>query len=109
MRRVILVPRARRDLAEVWNYTAETWSASQADRYLARLVSKINRLARPQPATRRCDDLYPGLWRVKSDSHLIFFLLADNEVQVVRILHEQMDFEQHLGDVAAMAEARDSD
>lgn len=96
MRRVILVPQARRDLSAIWNFTAEAWGASQADRYVARLVGRMNQAARLQSIGRHCDELYPGLRRTKSGSHFIFFLGTDDAIQVVRILHEQMDVEQHL-------------
>lgn len=96
MRRVILVPQARRDLGGIWDFSAETWGTAQADRYVARLVSQMDQSARRRSIGRPCDDLYPGLRRTKSGSHYIFFLATDDGIQVVRILHEQMDVEQHL-------------
>jgi len=34
MREVVVSPRARQDLIEVWLYTFENWGEAQADRYL---------------------------------------------------------------------------
>lgn len=96
MRRVVLVPQARRDLSGIWDFSAEAWGAAQADRYVARLVSRMEQAARRQSIGRPSDDLYPGLRRPKSGSHFIYFLEADDGIRVVRILHEQMDVEQHL-------------
>ncbi len=68
----------------------------QADRYVARRVGRMEQAARRQSIGRPCDDLYPGLRRTKSGSHFIYFLGTDDGIRIVRILHEQMDVEQHL-------------
>ena len=40
--------KAVEDLAEIWNYTLETWSEKQADKYYELLLISCNELAKNQ-------------------------------------------------------------
>ena len=42
------------------------------------------------------DDLRPGLRMATSGRHCIFFETGDTTVIVVRVLHDRMDYQQHL-------------
>ena len=35
--RLVLSPKASRDVVDIWDYSARTWSVAQADRYINRL------------------------------------------------------------------------
>jgi len=37
-----------------------------------------------------------GYRKKKSGSHVIFFKLIDDGIDVIRILHQRMDFDRHL-------------
>ena len=45
---------------------------------------------------RACDDLGEGLRRVGQGSHIVYFRKVDDEIEIVRILHERMLPEKHL-------------
>lgn len=92
-----LRPRARRDLRAIWRYTADRWDAGQADAYLKQVIADIRKLSGADRRTRSADTLYPGLCRIRSGSHVIFFLIDPDRIDVVRILHERMDFAARLG------------
>lgn len=44
MLELLVRPRARRDLKEIWRYTVEQWGAAQADQYLYDLDREIQGL-----------------------------------------------------------------
>ncbi len=90
-RSVRLRPRARRDLREIWKYSAGQWGVNGADGSVRRLLARIDTLATSGRRARPADHLYPGLFQMKVASHLIFFLIDDGEIDVVRLLHERMD------------------
>ena len=43
-----------------------------------------------------CDDIRPGYRRYLAGSHLIFFRVVSDDIEVVRVLHQRMDHEQHM-------------
>jgi toxin ParE1/3/4 len=45
---------------------------------------------------RDCGHIRDGYRKYASGSHVLFYRLADDGVDIVRILHERMDFGRHL-------------
>jgi len=90
-RRIGFRPEVRRDLAEIWSYTAEQWDSEQAERYTNRLRERITAVAENPHLGSDCDDLYPELRRIKCGSHLIYYLADEDTLDVVRILHQRRD------------------
>jgi toxin ParE1/3/4 len=66
-------PRARRDLIEIWNYTAEHWGEEQADRYVRLINHAIQRLRDNPSIGSDCGHVRPGLRRYPAGapSHLL--------------------------------------
>jgi len=96
MSQYVLSPRAQADLDDIWDYTEDRWGRGQAERYVRELQSAIEVVARDPKRARACDDLRAGYRRFSVGSHVVFVLLEDNKLQVVRVLHQSMDFDQHL-------------
>lgn len=94
---VVFSPRARSDLAEIWDFTAGRWGADQADRYVGAIVATVDAVAAGEKTGRAVDRVRRGYRRIRSGSHLVFYRRgASAEVVVVRILHERMDVARHL-------------
>lgn len=85
------------DLDAIWNYTAQTWSERQADRYYTRIYESIINLSSiPDYQTRYYDVVKPGLRGYQVGHHIIFYKKRnDGLVWVDRILHEKMDHTRH--------------
>jgi toxin ParE1/3/4 len=92
----VLKPRAQADLDEIWNYTAERWGLDQAETYARRLWKSIQALADTPSLGRECDEVRAGYRQYPSGSHVLFYRLMKDRVEVVRILHERMDYERHI-------------
>ena len=93
--RFVLTPRARADLDENWDYTAEQWGLDQAEKYVRQLWSDIAAIADRPTLGRECADVRPGYRKYPSGSHGLFYRLSKSRLDVVRILHERMDHERH--------------
>ena len=92
-----LSPKARNDLEGIWRYIYETWSLRQADTYHAQLVAAFERLAENPQLGRSVDHLRPGYLRHSVGSHFVFYRLGQHQaIEIVRILHQRMDFRRHL-------------
>lgn len=93
MKRWRLTRAAKTDLAHIWNYTADRWGEVQAERYIRHIEQDLTAAANGSKLVHPLD----RVWRVKSGRHVcIFRKLPDNEIEVIRILHEQMDIDRHL-------------
>ena len=85
------------DLDSIWLYTLETWSEDQADFYYHELLKACQDIAlHPTYLDKEYKEIMPGLYGHRLYKHLIFYILVEDGVEIVRILHERMDFERHL-------------
>ena len=91
MRRLELSRDAVADIAAIGRYTRRTWGAEQARRYNRRLTDRLISLKQRSRPGRTRADIAPSLRSLKSDRHVIYFTLEDEQVLVVRILHESMN------------------
>ncbi len=86
------------DLEEIWLYTIEKWSIEQADRYYNLIFDEINYICKNINAGKSMEHVRKGYRASKVKSHLIFYRVINNTIEVIRILHERMDIENILND-----------
>jgi toxin ParE1/3/4 len=94
--RYVLSPRAQADLDEIWDYPERRWGGSQATAYVRQLQQDIEKVAEQPGLGRACPEIRAGYFRYASGSHVLFYRLKAHRINVVRILHERMDFTRHL-------------
>ena len=92
----ILRPKAQTDLEEIWNYTDQTWGIHQARTYLETIRETCKELSRNPKRGKTRDEIYKGLHVYPTGKHLIFYLITNKKIDIVRILHESMDSNLHL-------------
>jgi len=96
MNKYRLSPRARADLREILRYIVERWGKERARRYQYELRQAIERVAADPRLGRPCEDLRPGYLRYLAGTHMVFFRIGENGIDVIRILHQNMDYPRHL-------------
>mgnify|MGYP002712995770 CR=1 FL=1 len=96
MSEVIFSPRAKLDLGEIWDYTLSQWGVEQAEKYVRELWSVVKRAADSPTEFVDIGDVRRGYRKFSSGSHVVFFKVTGNGIDVVRILHQRMDFDRHL-------------
>lgn len=94
----VMAKKAVSDLEEIWLYTVEKWSAEQADRYYNLIFDEINYICRNINAGKSMEHVRQGYRASKVKSHLIFYRIVKDTIEVIRILHERMDIENRLND-----------
>lgn len=89
---------AEKDLENIWLYTFENWSIEQAEKYLNLIFDEIDYLCLKPNSGLDYGNIRKGYWRTKVNSHFIFYKINDkqNEIEIIRVLHEIMDIENHL-------------
>ncbi len=90
-----LTQKAVEDLAAIWNYTYETWSETQADKYYSILLDLCAMIAKRPDAGREYKEVHPGLWGCKAHKHIIFYrVVSKGVIEITRILHSSMDLKR---------------
>jgi toxin ParE1/3/4 len=96
--KLVVRPAARREITDIWHYTADRWGVEQADAYVRQIETAI---ARAQELTNIGSSVYglPSAYRkMKSGSHRVIYRCADDTLFVVRILHEREDVPDEIED-----------
>lgn len=96
-RRYALTPAAQRDLEQIWDYTSARWSDVQAEGYVWDIQRAVELLAENPLLGRACDEVRTGYRRHTIGSHVLYYRVAATDlIEIVRVLHKQMDVNQHL-------------
>lgn len=96
MLEIVYTEKAEQDLVEIGLYTWNEWGEEQYLKYMMLLreicediLPRSHRLAREVPGRR-------GMLRWRCERHVIYFRLTDDELEIVRVLHERMLPKKHL-------------
>ncbi len=92
---IVLQPRAKADISEIWEFIAED-SDDQADAFIDLIDQKFQLLAQKSGLGRRREELAEGLRSFPVGRYVIFYLPIPGGVQIVRVLHGARDIEAAL-------------
>ena len=99
MAKVIFRQKAIDDLNHIWDYTFEKWSEKQADKYYATIKMTCNGIGENPDIGKEYDGINRNLLGLKSGKHIIFYqVIANERIEVVRILHERMDLKNRISE-----------
>ncbi len=96
----IISQEASRDSENIWLYTLEKWSIEQADRYLNLIMDEIEYLAEDPNSGKDYGEVRKGYFRSRIKSYFIFYKInwKNEEIEIIRILHQRMDIETRLNE-----------
>lgn len=91
---------AAKDLEKIWLYTLENWSAEQANKYFNLILDEIENIARDPNSGNDYSHIRKGYFQSRVNSHFIFYRVNQvlNLIEIIRILHQQMDVDSRLND-----------
>ena len=90
MATLLVRPKARIDLAEIWDFIAGE-SEVQADTFINRMTDELRLLARQPELGRKRDDLMSSLRSFPFGRYVIFYRIDPNGIEVIRVLHSARD------------------
>ncbi len=94
-----LTHKAVDDLTKIWDYTIEKWSEQQADKYYTLLLDSCQAIADNPDLGKNYFGINTDLFGLKTNRHIIFYRkLVDKPIEITRILHERMDWQNRLND-----------
>jgi len=82
---------ARRDLDEIWDYSRGQWGVRRAVAYLRDLQAAINLIVEHPDIGQALDAPDAAFRKRPVGSHIIFYRLEAGLVEIVRVLHQNMD------------------
>ena len=83
---------AESDLESIWFYTVEQWSVDQADTYLESIIQRFTWLADNPLLGKQRDDVKKGYYCFPEGMHLVFYKILNNQIEIIGIPHQSMDF-----------------
>ncbi len=93
-----LSTRAVEDLSGIWNYTFDTLSETQADRYYQMLLGHCQDIADGLVFGKPYADVVDDLAGSAIGQHIIFYRRVQEDlIEIVRILHGRIDLRRRLG------------
>ena len=97
MANYILTNKAVEDLSEIWNYTFDYWSENQAEYYYNMILDNCRTIAENPALGKNYEGIVKLLYGHKVGKHIIFYrVLNVDEIEITRILHEQMDLKHRI-------------
>lgn len=94
-KRLILAPRARRDLDDIAAYTEREWGRARRNTYLSNLIETLDHLRISPDLGQNRDDIRPELHSFPCGKHIIFYRHSNGKLEVIRILHQAMEQENY--------------
>jgi toxin ParE1/3/4 len=94
--KLVVAAAARQDLQDIARYTEEIWGAAPRKRYVEAIRKRFALIRRRPHVGARRDEIRLGYRSISSGRHVIFYRLAEDVVEIVRVLHGNMDLHRHL-------------
>lgn len=89
---------AKTDLKEIGRYTQRHWGREQRLKYLALLDACFTELAANPNSGKDSSAIRSGYRCYPAGSHLVFYRLAGNRIEIIRILHQSMEIGSRLAE-----------
>ena len=95
-RRLRVSAAAARDVERIALYSRQRWGVAVAVRYVVGLDAAMRKLRRLPLLESNYGEVIPGVRRYHYRSHFLYYVVSDDSVRIVRILHVRMSPTRHL-------------
>ncbi len=96
MLKLVISPAAQQDLRDIYQFGLQTWGRLQSSDYLDHLKARFIALtSQPRIAVER-PELAQNIRSLPVKSHVVFYRLQTNQLEIVRVLHRRQDPNRHL-------------
>lgn len=86
-----VTPRAQQDLRNIGRYTFKKWGREQRNAYLRAIERRFELIADNPHIGRHRPDVKEGYYSFPQGSHVIFYLIRENGIDIIGIPHQRMD------------------
>lgn len=93
---LLIAPAAKHDLIDIFQYGLHRWGRAQSESYLANIQNQFWSLTQqPRMGTER-PELLPDIRSLSIESHVLFYRIAAQRIEILRVLHSRQDPQRHL-------------
>ncbi|MBI2273550.1 MAG: type II toxin-antitoxin system RelE/ParE family toxin [Bacteroidetes bacterium] len=97
MANYLLTNKAVLDLSAIWEYTVDTWSERQADKYYFMLLDTCQDLADGKITGKNYPEINTEMLGFRTGQHILFYRkLRGGKIEITRIVHAQMDLKNRI-------------
>ena len=93
---LIISPIARDDLEKIYQYGILNWGVSQASSYIDHLKTQLWSLTEHPKMGKERDELLSAMRSLAVESHIIFYRIKNQQINIVRVLHGRQDPQRHI-------------
>ena len=94
--RLVLSPPAQQDLQSIYQFGLRIWGPNQSSAYLHDLKEYLWILTTQPIMGVERTELAVGMRSFPVKSHVVFYRVETNQVQIVRVLHGRQDPHRHI-------------
>ncbi|KUO54583.1 MAG: hypothetical protein APF82_03870 [Sphingomonadales bacterium BRH_c42] len=87
---------ARADLAGIWLVSANRWGVDQAEAYVRLIGERLAAICDFPRSYPVHQGRHEGFRKAATGEHVIFYWIQSDLIDVVRVLHNRMDFDELL-------------
>ena len=91
----VFSPDAQADIEAIWDAGARIWGIKQADSYFRQIQYSVQMLCENPLIGKICDEVRLGYRKYPAGAHVLFYRVGETELEIVRILHQRMDYDRH--------------
>lgn len=85
------------DLSDIWEYTIQTWSERQADKYYFMLLDTCQELANGKLSGKLYPEIDSQILGFRAGQHVKFYRKkGSDKIEIARFLHSQMDLKSRI-------------
>lgn len=96
MLKLVISPAAQQDLRDIYQFGLRTWGRTQSSDYLDQLRAHFIALTnQPRVAVER-PELAPNMRSLPAKSHVVYYRLQTDQLEIVRVLHGRQDPNRHI-------------
>lgn len=94
--KLVIAPVAKNDLKDIYRYGLRQWGQAQSDSYLSAIRNQLW-LPTEQPLIGvERPELLPHIRSLPIQSHILFYRVTVNQIEIIRVLHGRQDPQRNL-------------
>jgi toxin ParE1/3/4 len=94
--RLVVSPAARDDLGGIYKFGLQHWGVTQSSNYLEMIKALLFRLTEQPKMGIEREELLPDTRSFAIETHVVFYRLRADQVEIIRILHGRQDPKRHI-------------
>lgn len=94
--KLVIAPAAKNDLKGIYQYGLRQWGQAQSDNYLLAIKHQLWLLTEQPLIGVERPELLPHIRSLPIQSHILFYRVTANQLEIIRVLHARQDPQRHM-------------